>query len=44
MQKSIIDDSMIMCDEIIETAKSVLTKTVPSKKVFKTNLNKKSDV
>ena len=26
---SVIDDSVIMCDEIIEETKNILTKTVP---------------
>ena len=32
---SIIDDSGITCDQIIDTTKSNLTKTVPTKKKFK---------
>ena len=39
MQKSIIDNSVI-CDEIIETTKITVTKTVPAKSIS-TNLNEK---
>ena len=37
---SIIDESVIMYDEIIETTKSILTKTVPAKSI-PTNFNQK---
>ena len=37
---SIIDDSVITHDEIIETTKGILTKTTP-KKSISTNFNKK---
>ena len=39
---SITDDCMITCDEIIETTKSILTKTV-SAKFIATNFNEKTD-
>ena len=39
MQKSIIGNSVI-CDEIIETTKIIVTKTVPAKSIS-TNLNEK---
>ena len=35
----IVDDSVILCDEIIETVKSTLTKTVPETSIPK-NVNK----
>ena len=31
LHESIIDDSVTTCDEIIDTTKNVLTKTVPAK-------------
>ena len=40
---SIIDDSMIMCDGIIETTKSILTKTVPAKSI-PTNFNEEKAI
>ena len=41
--KSIIDDSVITCDEIIKTTKSFVTKTVPAKSI-PTNVNEKKVV
>ena len=38
--KSVIDDSVITCDEITETTKSTIAKTVAAKSVL-TNLNEK---
>ena len=35
----IVDDSVILCDEIVETTKSPLTKTVPETTIPK-NVNK----
>ena len=37
---SIVDDSIIKCDEIRETTKTVRTKTVPAKAIL-TNFNEK---
>ena len=37
---SIIEDSVIMCNEIIETTKPILTKTVPTK-CIPTNVNER---
>ena len=39
MKKSVIHDSVIACDEIIEATKSILTKTFQAKSA-PTNLNK----
>ena len=38
--RSVIDDSVITCDEIIETAKSIIAKSVAAKSVL-ANLNEK---
>ena len=38
--ESIVDDSVIKCDEIRETTKTVRTKTVPAKAIL-TNFNEK---